>query len=66
VTREKYGLVALRYALSVPVLTSYVICALLRPVFEPIAQPSHAEASVLGKVLGNLRAIFMQLVRDVA
>ena len=43
-------------------LTFYVICALLRPVFETIAQPSYAEASVLGKVPGNLRAIFMQFI----
>ena len=45
--------------------TFHVICALLRAVFEPIAQPSYAEASVLGKVLGKLSAIFMQFVRDI-
>jgi len=31
-------------------------------VLVPVAKPSRAEASVLGKVPGNLKKIFMQLV----
>jgi hypothetical protein len=43
-------------------LTFCAHCTLLMPVFQPSAEPSHAEASVLGKVVGNLRAIFMPLI----
>jgi hypothetical protein len=35
-----------------------------RSVLEPTANPNHTEASVLCKVRGILRTIFMKLVRD--
>jgi hypothetical protein len=33
-------------------------------VLEPIAKPSHTEASVLCEILGTLRTIFMKVVRS--
>jgi len=41
-----------------------VIHTLRRSFFGPIAKPSHAEASVLRKVLGNLRKIFRKPVKS--
>jgi len=38
-----------------------VLRILHKYVLEPIAKPSHAEAGVLCKVLGNLRTICMKL-----
>jgi hypothetical protein len=44
-------------------LTWCIILALCSYVLEPIAEPSHPEASALCKVLGTLRTIFIKLVR---
>ena len=59
-TREKCGLLAVLR--TVPVLNDVlsVHCALV-----PIAKPRHAEASVLCKVLGRVRTIYMKIVRGV-
>jgi hypothetical protein len=40
-----------------------VIYTLHRPILEPVAKASHAMASELVKVLGNLRTIFMKLMQ---
>jgi hypothetical protein len=56
-TREKGSLVAVPR--SLPVLHD----ALRRSVLELIANASHTEASVLCKILRNLRTIFMKVVR---
>ena len=52
-TREKFGRPAVLF--TVPVEHDGVIV--------PIAKPSHAEASVLCKVLGTVRTILLKIVR---
>jgi len=44
-------------------LTWRVVRAVLSSDLEPIAKTSHEEESVLCKVQGNLRTIFVTLVR---
>jgi len=51
---------------TVPVEHGVLKRTLRRFGLEPIAEPSHTEASVLCKVLGTLGTIFMKLVRSVA
>jgi hypothetical protein len=43
-------------------LTWFVIRTLRRSVLESIAKPSHSEASVLCKVLGILRRVFIKIL----
>jgi hypothetical protein len=45
----KCGLLAV--ALTVPILTLYLVCTLRKSVLEPTAKPSHTEARLLCKVL---------------
>jgi len=63
-SREKSGTLAVLRTVGPTYLTWCVIHTLGRSVFEPIAKPSHAEASALRKVLGNLRKIFRKQVKS--
>jgi len=40
-----------------------VVRTLCRSVLEPVVNPSHTEASVLGKEPGTLRTAFIELLR---
>jgi hypothetical protein len=60
-TWEKFGILAV--VRTGRVSTWFVMRTLRRSVIVSIAKPSHAEVSVLCKVLGRVRTILMKILR---